>query len=150
MKEFAESDRSSLIPHFSALRRVPTRYQQILPLPIMKRYQCLVVGSAPGVLTVAITDQHKTAMLQTLQQFTGHAIFPVLIDPGRMRLILQRMERCDQYKSGFSSLAGRGPWNAHAYRRTLLHLQLASIVRFSSSDTAPGLKPCGFCPPGFS
>ena len=131
----------SLIPHFSDLRRVPSRYRQVLPLSIMQRYQCLVVGSAPGVLTVAITDRHNTSTLQTLQalhQYTGQAIFPVLIDQGRMRLLLQRIERCDRCKSGCSSPPGRGPGNTHVYHYhcSLLRLQAHGLVMVLSGHKA--------------
>ena len=110
MKELASNDCGSLIPHFFDLRRVPSRYRQVLPLSIMQRDQCLVVGSAPGVLTVAITNRHTTSTLQTLQvlqQYTGRAIFPVLIDQGRMRLLLQRI-RPLQARRLFTACQGSG------------------------------------------
>ena len=139
MKKLTENVRVSQIPYFSDLRRVPMHYRQVLPVSIMKRYQCLVVGSAPGVLTVAITDRHNTSILEALQQFTGHAIFPVLIDPVRMRLLLQRIERCDRCKSGCSSRPGRGPGNTHVYQCSLLCLQTALIVMLYSRQKTSGL-----------
>jgi MshEN domain len=137
LKELVDNVRGSLIPQFSDLRRVPARYRQVLPWPIMKRYQCLVVGSEPGILTVAITVRHNTSMLEALQKFTGQAIFPVLIDPGRMRLLLLRMERCYQRESSFSSRPGRCPGNTHSYQWALLrlHLALFVMVRSSQKDT---------------
>lgn len=101
MKEIADSVRSSLIPQFYILRRVPWRYQRVLPLKVMKQHQCIVVGAAQGVLTVAITNRQNTALIETLKRLTGHAIFPVLINETRMRLLIQRIERCQQNKPAF-------------------------------------------------
>ena len=83
------------------------RYRQILPLAIMKRFQCIVVGSAQGVLTVAFTDRENTSVIESLRKITGQAIFPVLIDPSRMRLLIQRIERYEQYRQA-SSVRTRG------------------------------------------
>ncbi len=83
MKDIADSVRGNLIPQLYILRRVPMRYSRILPLTIMKRFQCIVVGSAQGVLTVAITDRQNISVIESLRRITGQAIFPVLIDPTR-------------------------------------------------------------------
>src|SRR5260370_7852599 len=101
MKDIADSVRGSLIPELYVLRHVLLRYRVMLPLPIMKRFQCMVVGSAQGVLTVAITDRQNTSAIESLRKITGQAIFPVLIDPARMRLLIQRIERCEQNKQAF-------------------------------------------------
>ena len=103
IKDIANSVRGSLIPQLYVLRRVPMRYRRMLPLPIMKRFQCIVVGSAQGVLTVAITDRQNTPVIESLREITGRAIFPVLIDPDRMRLLIQRIERCEQNRQAFYS-----------------------------------------------
>ena len=79
------------------------RYRRMLPLTFMKRFQCIVVGSAQGVLTVAITDQQNTSVIESLRSITGRAIFPVLIDPTRMRLLIQRVERYEQYRQALSA-----------------------------------------------
>ena len=107
IKDIANSVRGSLIPQLYVLRRVPIRYRRILPLPIMKRFQCIVVGSAQGVLTVAITDRQNTSVIESLREITGQAIFPVLIDPDRMRLLIQRIERCEQNRQAFYSTTGQ-------------------------------------------
>ncbi len=96
------SVRGNHIPRLSNLRRIPLRYRQFLPLMMMKRYQCVVVGSAHGVLTVAITDRHDTSLIEGLSKFTGCAIFPVLVEPARMRLLIKRIERCEQ-RRGYPS-----------------------------------------------
>ncbi len=103
IKDIADSVRGNLIPQLYVLRRVPMRYRQVLPLTIMKRFQCIVVGSAQGVLTVAITDRQNTSVIESLRSITGQAIFPVLIDPARMRLLIQRIERYEQYRQAFSA-----------------------------------------------
>lgn len=81
VQDIADTIRGNLIPQLFVLRRVPMRYYHILPLTIMKKFQCIVVGSAPGVLTVAITNQQNTLAIEFLRNFTGRSIFPVLIDP---------------------------------------------------------------------
>ena len=135
LKELAAHIRGTLIPQFPALRRVPTRYRRVLPLTFMKRYQCLVVGSAPGVLTVAIKDRYNTATLDALSEFTGRAIFPVLIEPARMRLLLQRLERCSRCRSNFFV---RAEWD-HGKSRNYQCAQrriLGSLVLFLSRPKA--------------
>src|SRR6266566_4712423 len=107
MKNIANNVRGTLIPQLFVLRRVPVRYRQFLPLTVMKRYQCIVVGSAQGVLTVAITDPQNTSAIESLRRITGQAIFPVLIDPDRMRLLIQRIERCEQNRQAFYSTTGQ-------------------------------------------
>ena len=81
VQDSADTIRGNLIPQLFVLRRVPMRYYHILPLTIMKKFQCIVVGSAPGVLTVAITNRQNTLAIEFLTNFTGQSIFPVLIDP---------------------------------------------------------------------
>ena len=102
LEAMALSVHSNLIPRFTNLRRVPLRYRQFLPLMMMKRYQCVVIGSAHGVLTVAITDRHNTALIEALSKFTGCVIFPVCVEPDRMRLLIKRIERCEQ-RRGYTS-----------------------------------------------
>jgi type II secretion system (T2SS) protein E len=92
MQATRPSVHGNLIPQYSDLRRLPMGYQHILPLEVMKRYHCAVVGSAQGVLTVAITDQHDPSLVETLSRLTGRPIFPVWVKPERMRLLIQRME----------------------------------------------------------
>lgn len=77
IKDIADSVRGNLIPQLYVLRRVPARYRRMLPLAIMKQFQCIVVGSAQGVLTVAITDRQNTAVIESLRSLTGQAIFPL-------------------------------------------------------------------------
>src|SRR5215831_13639768 len=92
MKEPTRRRHVGPIPNFAALRRVPMPYRSTLPLELMKRYQCLVVGAAKGALTVAITDLQDKSVLELLSAVTGCAIFPVWIHPARMQLLLRRIE----------------------------------------------------------
>src|SRR5258708_10076329 len=80
IKDIANSVRGSLIPQLYVLRRVPMRYRRMLPLPIMKRFQCIVVGSAQGVLTVAITDRQNTSVFNPPGKLPGKLFSPVLFD----------------------------------------------------------------------
>ncbi len=134
MKDIADNVRGSLIPQLFVLRRVPMRYRQVLPLTVMKRFQCIVVGSAPGVLTVAITDRQNTAVIESLRKFTGQAIFPVLIDPIRMRILIQRIERLEQYRCAFYAKTNRNAGQTEYYQYYKLRLQTGSIIMFISSQ----------------
>lgn len=102
LETMAISVHGNLIPRLSNLRRVPVRYQHFLPLMVMKRYQCVAIGSAHGVLTVAITDRYDASLIEALSKFTGCAIFPVWVEPARMRLLIKRIERCEQ-RRGYNS-----------------------------------------------
>ena len=108
------------IPRLDTIRRVPSRYHRILPLELMKNYQFIVVGAARGTLTVAITDQEQRPIIETLQKLTGHAIFPVFVNPTTMRLLIDRIERCERRK--YRRLLGR-PYYLH-------RIQLQSIIQF--------------------
>ena len=87
-----------VFPRFDSLRWVPVRYRRILPLSVMKRYQCIVIGAAQGRLTVAMTDPVDLSIIELLQQVTKRTIFPVLIAPERMRQLLQHLEYDEQHK----------------------------------------------------
>ena len=128
MKDIADSVRGNLIPQLYVLRRVPTRYRRMLPLTIMKRFQCIVVGSAQGVLTVAITDRQDTSVIESLRSITGQAIFPVLIDPARMRLLIQRVERYEQVFSAREQHAREQVYYVHMKRQ----FQVSSIMMLLS------------------
>jgi hypothetical protein len=64
----------------------------------MKTYQCVVVGGEPGSLTVAITNRQNVALLKILGALIGCTIFPVLVDPGHLHLLIRRMERSEHEK----------------------------------------------------
>lgn len=85
--------RGNLIPKFSDVRRVPVRYHRVLPLAVSKRYQCVVLGASAHALTVGITERESEALLDFLHVLTGASIFPVLVEPRRMHLLISRIER---------------------------------------------------------
>src|SRR5436190_23886603 len=99
MQARAPSVHGNLIPQYSDLRRIPLRYQHILPLEVMKRYHCAVIGSAHGVLTVAITTRRDPSLIETLTRLTGCPIFPVWVSPARMRLLILRLECWSQRRT---------------------------------------------------
>ena len=134
MKDIANNVRGSLIPQLFILRRVSMRYRRILPLTFMKRFQCIVVGSAPGVLTVAITDRHNTLVIEALRKFTGQAIFPVLIDHTRMRLLIQRIERNEHRRNAFYARANTDIKKIAYYQYSVHRLQVGSIVTLLSNQ----------------
>jgi hypothetical protein len=85
----------AMIPRLETLRRIPGRYRHLLPIAVMKRYQCVIIGGDHSILTVAITEPENTFLLNILSALTGRTIFPVLIDPARMRLLIRRIERME-------------------------------------------------------
>ena len=87
-----------VFPRFDTLRWVPMRYRKILPLSMMKRHQCIVIGAAQGKLTMAITDSVDLSIIELLQRLTKRTIFPVLIAPERMRQLIRHIEYCEQRK----------------------------------------------------
>ena len=82
----------AMIPILWTLRRIPGQYRHFLPIAVMKRHQCIVIGGDRSILTVAITEPESTCILHALSALTGRTIFPVLIDPARMRLLIRRIE----------------------------------------------------------
>ena|SRR5438270_8211677 len=84
-------------PRLPIIRRVPTRYSSMLPLTLMKQWQCTVVGAARGVLTVAISDSRQVATSASLEIITGQRIFFVLVEPACMRLLISRLERYEHH-----------------------------------------------------
>ncbi len=70
------------LPRLPAIRRVPVCYHHILPLPLVKHLQCVVVGAARGVLTVAIANTQHVETIAPLEKITGQRIFAVLVDEG--------------------------------------------------------------------
>jgi Type II secretion system (T2SS), protein E, N-terminal domain len=93
VKETVHRVNDDPIPRFDTLRRVPERYRGLLPLGVMKKYQCVVISSTRGSLTVAISEQQDLSVLEFLSKLSGCTIFPVLATPFRMRLLIRRIER---------------------------------------------------------
>ena len=115
MKEMAGRESDTTIPQYSNLRRVPGRFRQALPLNVMKQCQCVVVGYARGILTVAISDQQDISVLDTLSKLTGRTIFPVLVSPVRMRLLIQRIENYKRNQGkAFKERSSLNPRYIHA------------------------------------
>lgn len=102
MKSRTDSVRGELIPRLNDVRRAPVRYHRILPLPVIKSYQCVVLGAAAHILTVGVTERENEALLQFLQVLTGATIFPVLVEPRRMRLLVVRIERHQRFSRRYS------------------------------------------------
>src|SRR5579863_6887509 len=88
----------SQLLHYDSVRWIPLYYRRILPLQVMERYHCIAVGSERGVLTVAFDERPHLTVLHGLRRLTGQGIFPVLVRPKRMRLLLQRVEFCQRYR----------------------------------------------------
>jgi type II secretion system (T2SS) protein E len=133
MNNNSESVLGKPIPQLSVLRRVPMRYRRILPLTIVKQYQCVVVGAAQSKLTVAISDWQNIAVIESLSRYTGQTIFPVLIDPKRMNLLIQRIERFEYYRQIFYS-KGKQADEIECYLYALRRLQVDSILKLVTSQ----------------
>lgn len=89
--------RGDSVPRLFDVRRVPARYHQVLPLSIVKRYRCVVLGASRNALTVGVIECDNTALLDFLQILTGTTVFPVLVDPKLMHLLIKRLERYQHF-----------------------------------------------------
>ena len=85
-------------PRFDTLRWVPLRYRSMLPLDVMKQYQCIVVGATQRELTVAFTAEQNKVVIRALQKLTSLNIFPVLVQPAKFRLLIHRIEAYEQHR----------------------------------------------------
>jgi hypothetical protein len=122
MKEMVGREHNTTIPQYSNLRRVPGRFRHTLPLNVMKQYQCVVVGYARGVLTVAISDQQDITVIETLSHMTRRTIFPVLVTPVRMQLLIKRIENNKHYRGkGFRQHSTLHPLYIHALVMPFTH-----------------------------
>jgi hypothetical protein len=102
LKEMAHIARKGPLPRFPTLRYIPLRYRRWLSLQLARRYQCLVIGAAQDVLTVAVSSPHEDSFYIFLEQLTGHTIFPVLVEPATLRLLLKRLEQQQLFRGYWS------------------------------------------------
>ena len=86
------------VPRFDTLQWVPLRCRRILPLSVIKQYQCIVVGATREELTVAFAMRPGRSVIGVLRRLTGRNIFPVLAEPGRVQLLIHRIELYDQHR----------------------------------------------------
>lgn len=101
VKEMASHANSFHVPRFDTLRWVPLRYRRILPLSVMKQYQCIVVGATRGELTMAFVARPGRSVIAMLRKLTGHDIFPVLTEPARIHMLIHRIESYEQHSHTF-------------------------------------------------
>lgn len=120
MAKMANAPFHGPIPRFDTIRRIPSRYHRIVPLALMKEYQFAVIGAAGNTLTIAITYQQQRAVIESLNKLTGRTVFPVLVDPARMRLLIERIERCEQRK--YYQLRGRPCYLHSAQLQSIIHV----------------------------
>jgi hypothetical protein len=115
----------NVIPRLRNLRRVPRKYWYCIPLNVMKRHQCIVIGGEPGVLTVAVADCRRTCIFTYLRLLTGCAIFPVQVDSARINLFIKRVERS---RSVRYDLPGQSPlYHPLAIRAMLTFFRISSV-----------------------
>jgi hypothetical protein len=101
-KSRAERVRGDFMPWLRDVRRVPVRYQRALPLPMVKYHQCVVLGATSHTLTVGVIEHKGEQWLTLVQALTGTTIFPVLVAPERMRLLISRVERYQRFRQRYS------------------------------------------------
>ncbi len=111
---------SSQILHYDSVRWIPLYYRRLLPLQVMKRYHCIAVGSERGVLTVAFDQRPHPTLLDGLRRLTGQVIFPVLVRPKRMLLLLQRAQFCQSYRVSY--------YHHYYLHRYFIHTTLANFA----------------------
>jgi hypothetical protein len=91
-------EHDDFIPRLHDVRRVGVRYQRMLPLSVIKEHQCVVLGATSHMLTLGIIERKDQRWLHSIEVLTGTAIFPVLVEPGRMRLLIARIERYQRFR----------------------------------------------------
>jgi len=96
-KEMAPHVNSLQEPRFDTVRRVPLRYRRLLPLSMMKQYQCVVVGATREEISVAFSARPSRSVIGMLRIATGCRVFPVLTEPARIRLLIHRIELYEQH-----------------------------------------------------
>jgi hypothetical protein len=126
MRQVMVHDVLNVVPRLQTLRRVPRQYWHYLPLQVMKRHQCIVIGGEAGSLTVAIADCRRSHVVAYLRLLTGCAIFPVQVDPIRIRLLIKRVERIRQARYKFLKQSA-------LYRPLALHAMVAFFHAYSDS-----------------
>jgi hypothetical protein len=89
---------SFYVPRFDTLHWVPLRCRRILPLSVLKQYQCIVVGATQEELTVAFVVRPGRSVIAVLSRLTGRDIFPILAEPDRIQLLIQRIELYNQHR----------------------------------------------------
>jgi hypothetical protein len=104
-KDKIERTHDDFMPRLHDVRRVAVRYQRMLPLTVMKKHQCVVLGATQHMLTVGIIERKDRYWIQTMQTLTGMIIFPVLVEPERMRLLIGRIERYQRFRQRYSRAA---------------------------------------------
>lgn len=97
-----ERVRDDFMPRLHDVRRVPVRYQRLLPLSVIRNHQCVILGATSHTLTVGVVERKDEQWLRVLQTLTGAEIFPVLVEPGRMRLLIARIERYQRFHRCYS------------------------------------------------
>ncbi len=104
-KEQTEQVHDDFMPRLRDVRRVPVRYQRMLPLAVMKKHQCVVLGATPHMLTVGVIERKDRRWFLFMRTLTGMAIFPVLIEAERMQLLIERIERYQRFHLRYSRAA---------------------------------------------
>src|SRR5207245_3490382 len=79
-KEMAPHVNSLQEPRFDTVRRVPLRYRRLLPLSMMKQYQCVVVGATREEISVAFSARPSRSVIEMLRIVTGCCVFHVLTE----------------------------------------------------------------------
>src|SRR6266516_2891842 len=77
---------------------MPLHYRRILPLKMMKQYLYIVVDTTQGELTITFAAQPNKSVIEALKKLTKHKIFPVLVAPAKIRLLIHRIESYEQHR----------------------------------------------------
>lgn len=104
-KDRNERVHDDFLPRLHDVRRVAVRYQHMLPLAVMKKHQCVVLGATLHMLTIGVIERKDRRWFQLMQALTGMTIFPVLVEPERMRLLIGRVERYQRFRQRYSRAA---------------------------------------------
>lgn len=86
------------VPYLAPPQHIPNSVRNLLPLDVMRQFQCLPIGRDRNSLTVALADPTDRSALHRLEEITGLTIFPVMTDPEALEALARppRSRRASQ------------------------------------------------------
>jgi hypothetical protein len=93
------------VPYLSPPQHIPSSVRNLLPLEVMRQFQCLPIGRDRNSLTVALADPTDRGALHRLEEITGLTIFPVMTDPEALEALARpvRSRRSSQMSAQSSN-----------------------------------------------
>jgi hypothetical protein len=97
VQQSADNELSALarklgIPYLALLpRKLPAKVLHLVRPQLVQELRCYPLGRTHDTLTVAIADPQNSQALERLQHETGLQIFPVLVPPQEIEIVLEQL-----------------------------------------------------------